>query len=345
MPAHYPEGIMAEHRHTREQAGLFDVSHMGQIEVHGKQVALRLESELPVDLVGLPENHQKYALLLNDDGGIRDDLMVINRGHSFLLVVNAACKQADLAYLQEKLGHSLDFYLRDDLAMLAIQGPASAEALMAVGADARALSTLRFLQVAKMPLAGSDCLVSRSGYTGEDGFEISLPATQATALAEALLAHRRVLPVGLGARDSLRLEAGLCLSGQDITTETTPIEAGLRWVISPTRRCDGARPGGFPGADRILRELVQGTSRRRVGLQPQGRSPMRSGTPLFSDLGEPLGTITSGGFGPTLQHPVSMGYVRVSHAAPGTRLFGEVRGKRLPVMVNALPFISCQYFR
>ena len=263
MPVNYPGGIMSEHRHTRDSAGLFDVSHMGQIEVRGEHVAARLESELPVDLVGLPVGRQRYALLLNDDGGIRDDLMAINRGDSFWLVVNAACKHADLDYLERKLGARLDFTLREDLALLALQGPASPGALAAVGADADALEGMRFMQVGDLRLAGVDCMVSRSGYTGEDGFEISLPADRAASLAGALLEQAAVEPVGLGARDSLRLEAGLCLYGQDIGPETSPVEAGLRWAISPARRSGGARPGGFPGADGFS---VNWTGGRSAGL-------------------------------------------------------------------------------
>ena len=345
MPVNYPGGIMSEHRHTRDSAGLFDVSHMGQIEVRGEHVAARLESELPVDLVGLPVGRQRYALLLNDDGGIRDDLMAINRGDSFWLVVNAACKHADLDYLERKLGTRLDFTLREDLALLALQGPASPGALAAVGADTDALERMRFMQVGDLRLAGVDCMVSRSGYTGEDGFEISLPADRAASLAGALLEQAAVAPVGLGARDSLRLEAGLCLYGQDIGPETSPVEAGLRWAISPARRSGGARPGGFPGADRILGELDRGAERRLVGLLPEGRAPMRAGTPLFGDNGEALGEITSGGFGPTLERPLSMGYVPLRHARPGTMLAAEVRNRRMPVSVTAMPFVPQRYRR
>ncbi len=345
MPVSYPGGIMSEHRHTRDMAGLFDVSHMGLIEVRGKNVAARLETELPVDLIGLPVGRQRYALLLNDDGGIRDDLMAVNRGECFWLVVNAACRHTDLAYLERKLGAWLDFTLREDLALLALQGPASPGALAAVGADADALTGMKFMQVGGMHLAGADCLVSRSGYTGEDGFEISLPADRAASLAGALLEQAAVAPVGLGARDSLRLEAGLCLYGQDIGPETSPVEAGLHWAISPARRSGGARPGGFPGADRILGELDWGAERRLVGLLPEGRAPIRAGSPLFGENGEALGEITSGGFGPTLERPLSMGYVPAHHARPGTMLTAEVRGRRIPVSVAAMPFVPRRYYR
>ena len=259
--------------------------------------------------------------------------------------MNAACRQADLDYLVQKLGTRLDFTLREDLALLALQGPASPDALAAVGADAGALAGMKFMQVEDMRLAGTDCVVSRSGYTGEDGFEISLPADRAPSLAGALLDQAVVAPVGLGARDSLRLEAGLCLYGQDIGPGTSPAEAGLRWAISPARRSGGARPGGFPGADRILDELDRGAKRRLVGLLPEGRAPMRAGTPLYGESGGALGEITSGGFGPTLERPLSMGYVPVHHARPGTMLTAEVRGRRLPVCVTAMPFVPQRYHR
>ncbi len=345
MPTHYPAGILTEHRHTRGSAGLFDVSHMGQIEVHGKEIAARLETELPVDLAQLMPGQQKYALLLNENGGIRDDLMVMHLGEFFLLVVNAAGKQSDFAYLQDRLGRFLDFSLRDDRALLALQGPAAAEVLIFVGASAKKLDSMKFMHVHSLSLAGIDCIVSRSGYTGEDGFEISVPGDQARSLADAFQAHHAVLPVGLGARDTLRLEAGLCLHGQDITPGTSPPEAGLQWAISPARRVDGIRPGGFPGADRILMELQQGTDRRRVGLLPVGRAPIRAGTQLYGETEEPLGEVTSGGFGPSLQRPVSMGYVPTEYAQAGTRLFGKVRGKLLPLTVAPLPFRPHRYYR
>lgn len=345
MPVSYPMGIMAEHRHCRQRAGLFDVSHMGQIDVHGDDIALRLETQLPVDLAGLPESRQKYALLLNEQGGIRDDLMVMHRGDHFRLVVNAACKRADLEYLESVLGDKLSFTPRDDLALVALQGPASTEVLTSLGADTTLLSAMKFLHVAELVLNGIHCVVSRSGYTGEDGFEISLAADDAEALAVALLDHEMVEPVGLGARDSLRMEAGLCLYGQDIDPATSPVEADLGWAISPARRRGGEREGNFPGADRILAEMTSGPSRKLVGLLPQGRAPMRGGTPLFATDGAQAGAITSGGFGPSLGGPVSMGYVDASLAGPGTPLTGEVRGRQLPLAVTKLPFVPRRYYR
>jgi aminomethyltransferase len=345
MPVSYPAGIMAEHRSTRSSAGLFDVSHMGQIEVRGKDCATLLESEFPSDLEKLRPGRQKYTLLLTDEGGIRDDLMAINRGDHFLLVVNAACKAADLEYLGSRLGDRLELSLRDDLALLALQGPEAATVLTSLGADASALGQMKFLHVADLCLDGQDCVVSRSGYSGEDGFEISVSADAARGLAEAMLAHPAVSPAGLGARDSLRLEAGLCLYGQDLDTETSPVEAGLSWAISPARRAGGERAGGFPGAGRILRQLEAGCERRLVGLQPEGRAPMRSGTALHDADGQSVGTITSGGFGPSVERPVSMGYVLAEYAENGTRLTGEVRGRHLPVEVAGLPFVTRNYVR
>ncbi len=345
MPVSYPAGILAEHRHTREHAALFDVSHMGQIEVRGDETAALLESELPVDLLGLAAGRQKYALLLNDAGGVRDDLMAINRGDHFLLVVNAACKHADLEYLEQRLGDRLRFTLRDDLALVALQGPESASVLESLGASPEVLAAMKFLHVADLRLDGMNCVVSRSGYTGEDGFEISVPANTVLQLAESLLDHPAVEPAGLGARDSLRLEAGLCLYGQDLDTGTSPVEAGLTWAISPARRAGGERPGGFPGAERILAEVSNGADRRLVGLLPQGRAPMRAGTPLADNQGNPLGAITSGGFGPSIDRPLSMGYVAASHAVPGTELSGEVRGRALPVRVVDMPFVPRRYAR
>ncbi len=345
MPVSYPAGIMTEHRHCRDQAGLFDVSHMGQIDVHGHDIASHLETELPVDLIGLLPGRQKYALLLNEAGGIRDDLMVMHRGDHFRLVVNAACKQDDLAYLQDSLGDKLALTPREDLALLALQGPASPKVLLALGAEEAQLEKMKFLHVGDLKLKGIECVVSRSGYTGEDGFEISLPAGDAEMLAQAILDHPAAAPIGLGARDSLRMEAGLCLYGQDIDHATSPAEAGLKWAISAVRRRGGDRAGGFPGDERILEELVSGASRRLVGLLPEGRAPMRAGTPLFTPEGNAAGKITSGGFGPTLASPISMGYVDIELAQPGTPLTGEVRGKQLPLAVAELPFVPQRYHR
>ncbi len=336
MPVQYPTGVMAEHAHTRDQAGLFDVSHMGQVTLHGPDAALALEALVPVALAELRAGRQRYAMLTDPQGGILDDFMVANRGDHLFAVLNAARKDADIAHLRAHLP-GLEVRLHDDRALLALQGPAAEAALAALVPDAAAL---RFMDIAKLGWDGHALWVARSGYTGEDGFEISVPAAAAPAFAQALLAQDAVAPAGLGARDSLRLEAGLCLYGNDIDTTTTPVEAGLGWAIQKARRAGGARAGGFPGADRILAQLRDGPARCRVGLRPEGRAPIRAGTPLFTDADAPApaGQVTSGGYGPSLGAPVAMGYVPATHAAPDTPLWAELRGTRRPVRVAALPF-------
>ena len=349
MPVQFPEGVLKEHLHTRAAAGLFDVSHMGQVILrpHSGRVedaAIALEALVPMDILGLKTGRQRYAVFTNEDGGILDDLMVTNRGDHLFLVVNAACKGADVAHLKAHLADVCAVEELTDRALIALQGPA-AEAVLA--GLAPAVAGMVFMDVAEVTLASVACLVSRSGYTGEDGYEISVPADQAEALAEQLLADERVHPIGLGARDSLRLESGLCLYGHDIDTATTPVEAALEWAIQKVRRTGGARAGGFPGAEIILPELVDGALRRRVGLKAEGRAPIREGAPLYAAEtgGEPVGTVTSGGFGPSVAGPVAMGYVPTALSAAGTRLFAEVRGKRLPLAVAALPFITQRYKR
>jgi glycine cleavage system T protein (aminomethyltransferase) len=346
MPVQYPLGVMKEHTHTREKAGLFDVSHMGQVIVRGPDyatAAAALETLVPVDILGLGEGRQRYGFFTGDTGGILDDLMLANRGDHVFVVINAACKAADLAHMRAHLG---DVSIEEitDRALLALQGPAS-EAVLS-GLDAKARDML-FMDVATLQLNGTECWVSRSGYTGEDGYEISVPAEKATALAETLLVHDDVEAIGLGARDSLRLEAGLCLYGHDIDVTTTPAQAGLNWAIQKIRRNGGDRAGGFPGADIILAELANGAARKRVGLLPEGRAPMREGVVLFaSDEGDaPIGQITSGGFGPTVGGPIAMGYVPTTHAGNGTTVYGELRGKRLPLTVAPLPFIPANFKR
>jgi aminomethyltransferase len=346
MPVQYPMGVMQEHTHTRQKAGLFDVSHMGQVIVRGADYAAAaraLETLIPVDILGLAQDRQRYGFFTNEAGGIRDDLMIANRGDHIFIVVNAACKAADIAHMQ---AHLADVTVTEitDRALIALQGPA-AEAVLA-GLDPKA-AAMRFMDVADLSLAGADCWVSRSGYTGEDGFEISVPADQAVDLAEVLLAHPDVEPIGLGARDSLRLEAGLCLYGHDIDAETTPAQGNLTWAIQKVRRSGGARAGGFPGAEIVLAELVEGPARKRVGLRPEGRAPMREGVVLYAapDDETPIGQITSGGFGPTVGGPVAMGYVPLAQAVPGTTVYGELRGKRLPLTVTALPFTPANFKR
>lgn len=347
MPVQYGLGVMKEHLHTRAAAGLFDVSHMGQVILRGAEyqtVALAMETLVPVDVAGLGVNRQRYGYFTNAAGGIEDDLMLANRGDHLFVVINAACKQADIALMRAGLPAEVTLEVIEDRALLALQGPLAEEALAALNPAVR---DMRFMDVADLDLAGAACWVSRSGYTGEDGFEISVPADAAEDLARALLSDDRVEAIGLGARDSLRLEAGLCLYGHDIDAQTSPVEAGLGWAIQKVRRTGGARAGGFPGADRILTELADGAPRARVGLLPEGRAPMREGVELFATAegGAPIGRVTSGGFGPTVGAPVAMGLIARDHAAAGTQLFGEVRGKRLPVAVVALPFTPAQFKR
>ncbi|WP_342070929.1 glycine cleavage system aminomethyltransferase GcvT [Yoonia algicola] len=345
MPVQYLMGVLQEHLHTRTKAGLFDVSHMGQVRVAGADypsAAAALERLIPVDVVDLPENRQRYGFLTNDAGGIRDDLMLANRDDHVFVVVNAACKADDIAYMTAELSDVTVTEITDR-ALLALQGPAAQAVLSAL--DARA-ADMRFMDVATLTLAGAECWVSRSGYTGEDGYEISVPADQAEALAKALLAHEDVAPIGLGARDSLRLEAGLCLYGHDIDTGTNPAEAALGWAIQKVRRTGGARASGFVGADVILPALGN-AARKRVGLLPQGRAPMREGVPLFAskDATTQIGTITSGGFGPTVGAPIAMGYLPKDQSTIGTTVWGELRGKRLPLTVAAMPFTPANFKR
>jgi aminomethyltransferase len=348
MPVQFANGVMKEHLHTRSHAGLFDVSHMGQIALHAKSghvedAARALERLVPQDIVGVAPGRQRYAQFTNDSGGILDDLMVANFGSHLFLVVNAACKAEDEAHLRAHLSETCIIEQLADRALLALQGPKAESVLAKFCGDAPAM---RFMDAGPRRVDGVDCFVSRSGYTGEDGFEISVPADHAEALAAALLDDSDVLPIGLGARDSLRLEAGLCLYGHDIDSTTTPIEAGLAWSIQRSRRDVGKRPGGFLGADVILNQFA-GVSRCRVGLRPEGRAPVREGAKLFADDMSPdaIGVVTSGGFGPSVNAPVAMGYVPATHPADGTRLFAEVRGQRLAVRVKDLPFVSHNYKR
>lgn len=348
MPVQYPMGVMKEHLHTRSAAGLFDVSHMGQILMTAKSgkvedAALALEKLVPVDILGLKEGRQRYALFTNDEGGILDDLMVANRGDHLFLVVNAACKDQDFAHLKAHLGDTCDLGMITDRALLALQGPGAEAALARLVPD---VVDLKFMDVAIRQWDSAELWISRSGYTGEDGFEISVPEKFAESFARALLAMEEVAPIGLGARDSLRLEAGMCLYGHDIDTTTSPVEGNVTWAIQKARRAGGAREGGFPGAARILKELAEGPSRRRVGLRPEGRAPMREGTEVFAgpEGGQPIGTITSGGFGPSIEAPMAMAYLPAD-LNEGTVVYGEVRGKRLPAVIAPMPFQPNQYKR
>ena len=349
MPVQYATGVLREHLHTRKAAGLFDVSHMGQIALRPKSgriehAALALERLVPQDIVAVAPGRQRYAQFTTGSGGILDDLMVANFGSHLFLVVNAACKAADEAHLRASLSDACEIESLADRALIALQGPRAESVLAKFCAEAPAM---RFMDAGRRRVGGIDCFVSRSGYTGEDGFEISVPAEHAEALAATLLGHDGVWPIGLGARDSLRLEAGLCLYGHDIDTTTTPVEAALQWSIQKSRRQGGARAGGFPGADRILAELEQGTSRRRVGLKAEGRAPVREAAPLFADgaAAEPIGAVTSGGFGPSVNAPVAMGYLLSARCAAGELVFAEVRGQRLPLRVAPLPFVPNTYQR
>lgn len=341
MPVQYA-GVKAEHLHTRQAAGLFDVSHMGQVLIQGDGAAEKLEALLPVDLVGLPALKQSYALLTNENGGIKDDLMICRwDDNTFFCVVNAACKDADLGWLHQELP-DLQIEHLEDKALIALQGPASAAVLAGVLPE---INSLSFMQGCHVTLEGAPAFVTRSGYTGEDGFEISLPATHAELFARQLLENAEVQAIGLGARDTLRLEAGLCLYGHDLDESITPVTANLSWSISKARRPGGKRPGGFYGAERILNELSQGTSEKRVGLKGDSRAPVREGAQLIDEKANPIGRVTSGGFGPSLNAPIAMGYIQSNLAEPGTRIAAVVRGKPIPLSVTPLPFIPNNFVR
>ena len=342
MPVQYPAGILAEHTACREGAALFDVSHMGQLRLEGADATAALETLVPVDIAGLAVGQQRYALLTNDEGGLLDDLMVVQREHDLMLVVNAACKAQDTQHLQQRIGHRCAVVPMPERALLALQGPRAVDALTSL---APGVAALRFMTGGAFVLAGAECYVTRSGYTGEDGFEISVPADAALALARALLARPGVQPVGLGARDTLRLEAGLCLYGHDIDAATTPVEAGLAWAIQKVRRAGGARAGGYPGAAVIDAQLAAGPGRKRVGLLGLEKAPVREGALLQDEAGRTVGRVTSGTSSPTLKQPVAMGYVEAAFAAPDTPLWAEVRGRRLPMRVARLPFVPHRYVR
>jgi aminomethyltransferase len=348
MPLNYPTGVLAEHRHTRAAAGLFDISHMGQIVLRPRSGALddaarALERLVPADILELVPGKQRYTFFTHESGGILDDLMVANRGAHYLLVVNAACKENDEALLRNGLAQDCEIEQLDH-ALIALQGPRAESVLAGLAPDC---TTMRFMDVREMPIMDTPCVVMRSGYTGEDGFEISIPPDVAREIAEGLLEDPDVAPVGLAARDTLRLEAGLCLYGTDIDEATTPVMAGLSWAIPKCRRAGGERIGRFPGSAIILDELARGTGAHRVGLAPEGRMPVRAGAPLFAnDAGGVLvGHVTSGGFSPSLDRPIAMGYVPTALSDFGSRLFAEVRGKRLPATVTPLPFVEHHYKR
>jgi aminomethyltransferase len=338
MPVQYPTGIIAEHLHTRAQAGLFDVSHMGQIRLHGAAAARALEALVPGDLQALAPGRMRYTLLLNETGGILDDLMATRIDDGLMLVVNAARKDADFAHLAAHLDRAITIEPRFDRTLLALQGPMAAAVL---ARHAPGVDQMPFMSAAEVSLSGAQAFVTRSGYTGEDGFEISLAPEDAVAVAERLLTKPEVAPIGLGARDTLRLEAGLCLYGHDIDETTTPIEAGLAWTIGKRRRAEG----GFAGAATVLRQLAEGPHRRRVGIRPDGRAPAREGAAIVDPSDNPIGQVTSGGFGPSVGGPIAMGYVDAGHAAEGTALALVVRDVPRPARVARLPFVPTRYYR
>ncbi|MDH6593930.1 aminomethyltransferase [Variovorax sp. TBS-050B] len=355
MPVQYPAGLMAEHRHTREAAGLFDISHMGQLRLVGPDAAAAFETLMPVDVIDLPPGKQRYGLLLDDTGGILDDLMFFNEGHgSIFVIVNGACKVADLAHIQRKIGARCEVQSLADHALLALQGPQAAAVLARLSPG---IERFVFMTGGAVQIGGIAAFATRSGYTGEDGFEISVAGKDADALARLLLAQPEVKPIGLGARNSLRLEAGLCLYGNDIDTTTTPVEASLNWAIQKVRRAGGAREGGFPGAARVLGQLAAATAgaagrtdhetltRKRVGLVALERIPVRDGTVLQSFEGQDIGLVTSGLLGPTADRPIAMGYVATAFAEPGTRVQAIVRGKPVPMEVSTMPFVPTRYYR
>ena len=356
MPVQYPKGVLQEHLQTRSGAGLFDVSHMGQLRLVGTEAAAALERLVPMDIVGLKVGQQRYALLTDDDGGILDDLMVTRCADHLLVIVNAACKVQDTAHLRTELGGpggpDCDIVELDDHALLALQGPSAVHVMKRLATDVD-FTSWTFMTGRDLLVDGIPCFATRSGYTGEDGFEISVENRHADALARRLLAEPEVAPIGLGARDSLRLEAGLCLYGNDIDTTTTPVEASLVWSISKARRADGERPGGFPGAARILAQLAAGKdvtapeapARKRVGLVGIDRTPVREHATLVDAAGTAIGTITSGTFGPTAQRPVALGYVASTHAAIGTELAALVRGRPVAMKVVSTPFVPHRYYR
>jgi aminomethyltransferase len=343
MPVNYPGGILAEHKQCRESAALFDVSHMGQLRLVGDDAAAAMESLAPVDVVDLAIGKQRYALFTNPSGGILDDLMITRRASDLFVVVNAACKEADTRHLMTHIGHRCRIVPEPDRALLALQGPKAVRALAQLNPQVAALS---FMTGAIFVVDGVDCFITRSGYTGEDGFEISVPADEAVALAKKLLAQPEVKPAGLGARDTLRLEAGLCLYGHDINERTTPVEAGLTWAMQKVRRPGGARAGHYPGAAAIEGQLASGPTIKRVGLVGLERIPVREGAPILDrQHGHKLGHVTSGTSSPSLNKPIAMAYLAANHALPSHEVWADVRNKAQPMRVTAMPFVPHRYHR
>jgi aminomethyltransferase len=342
MPVQYATGILTEHKHTRAAAGLFDVSHMGQVLLKGAGADAALETLVPVDIVGLPLLKQRYAIFTNEQGGILDDLMVTRRADDLFVVVNAACKAQDIAHLQKHIGHLCTVQPLPNQALLALQGPQAVTALARLNPEVQKLT---FMTGGHFVLDGIDCFLTRSGYTGEDGFEISVPADRAVQLARALLAQPEVKPIGLGARDTLRLEAGLCLYGHDIDTTTTPVEGSITWAIQKVRRAGGDRAGGYPGASVIDQQLAQGSPRKRVGLISTERMPVREGAKVVNADGLEIGVVTSGSPSPSLGQPIALAMLQADHVAVGTSVFALVRDKRVAMSVTTLPFVPNRYYR
>ncbi|WP_374960985.1 glycine cleavage system aminomethyltransferase GcvT [Spongiibacter tropicus] len=342
MPVQYPLGVKKEHLHTRDAAGLFDVSHMGQIRLSGDNIAAALEAILPQDVLGLAESRQRYGMLLNEQGGILDDLMMANRGEDFMLVVNAACKYDDAAWLRKHLPDSIELELLEDRALLALQGPKAREVLSRL---APATAEMRFMDTAYASVCNNDCWLSCSGYTGEDGFEISVASDQAEALARCLLAEPEVEAIGLGARDSLRLEAGLCLYGQDMDSQRSPVEANLMWAIQKCRRPGGDRAGGYIGSAAVEEQLSRGVPQRRVLLDIDGRAPVREHSVIVTGQGKAVGEVCSGGFGPSTGGPIAMAYIDAVVLDGGDALFADVRGRQIPVSVRSSAFFPQRYYR
>ena len=343
MPVQYPDGIIAEHNHTRTAVGLFDVSHMGQVKLIGENAKKALESLVPVDIIDLPLMKQRYALFTNDNGGVLDDLMVTNIGNDcLLLVVNAGCKQADFAHLQNSIGNECEIKILEDYALLALQGPQAGEVLAALAPESREMT---FMTAKVLIIEGIECLATRSGYSGEDGFEISVRNDQAQQLAKCLLAHEAVEWVGLGARDSLRLEAGLSLYGHELDTEHSPVESSLVWALSKVRRSGGMRAGGYPGAMTVMNHIDEGVTQKIVGLQPEGRAPVRDGALIVDDEDNVVGKVTSGGFGPTTGKPIVIARIESALSGGTKKLFAIVREKKLAVEVVKLPFVKHNYYR
>lgn len=339
MPVQYPLGVMGEHNHTREKAGLFDVSHMGQVMIKGNGADVWLETLVPGNIIDLKENRIRYTTFTNDEGGILDDLMITRRSGDIFMVVNAACKEQDIAHMQRSLPEHMELIEITDRALVALQGPMAAKVLARFVAG---VDDMPFMAYTEGEINGVHCFISRCGYTGEDGHEISIPADKAEDVCRALLNEEEVEAIGLGARDSLRLEAGLCLYGHDITTDTTPVEGGISWSIGKRRRVEG----GFPGADKIIAQIESGDVERiRVGILPSGRAPAREGTEILDAGDNIIGIITSGGFGPTFGGPVAMGYVKSEYSKIGTDVFLQVRKKKLEATVADMPFVKQRYYR